>query len=352
MSIDTATALEAIQKLCSFLNANAGGARNGSHDSHYDNANDSEMDEDVSQLFAAPTTFKHSGVDVEIAFLRAPVAHRVPLYFILPHEVNAGSICLITPPPQRMYKNKILALVDEKQDAVAARVARVIDSRKLNAKVSDPVTTRAFVKSFDNFVVYGVRKYPQQLTGEFVGHHRLPVWVARKGSFETTLHHAVKTAVVPRRGQNAVTCHVGHTGLTPTQLADNVAAFVQKFTHHHQAVPMKHILHIRVAGANSQGQRIGLTIFSHVFRFPESAASPNVKQNDSSDAHEAKAHQGAGCKDGGVIKAGVSDKTPRNVAKKAGARQNGRKQAAKPSPKRPASLAASPCTKRPRKEVA
>ena len=63
----------------------------------------------------------------------------------------------------------------EEGHALAKQVKRVIDSTKLRAKVSEPVAVRAFAKSYDNFILYGLRKYPVQLTGEFIGHHKVLV---------------------------------------------------------------------------------------------------------------------------------------------------------------------------------
>lgn len=243
---------EALTKLCAFLSAGA---------------SDTGKNDVVADLFSPKGVSTAASVEVEVAFLMAPPAHRVPLYFVVPNEVMSGTICVVTPPPQRSFKDKVLALSEEGDD-VALRVKRVIDTTKLGAKIVDPVAVRAFSKSYDNFVLYGVVKYPKQLTGEFLGHQKLPVWVAKKGSFEQSLHNATKTVVVARRGQNAVTCRVGHTGLTVEQLEENVKTLVEKLTRHPQGAALGQILHIRVAGTNGEGKRAGLPIYSHVFHFP------------------------------------------------------------------------------------
>lgn len=242
---------EAVEALFSFLESNT---------------TTKATSDDVNNLFVPRKDASEISVDVEIAFLVAPTAHRVPLYFVVPNETVSGSICLVTPPPQRTFKDKVLELSND-GDAVAKRVKRVIDTRKLAAKVSDPVTVRAISKSYNNFVIYGTSKYPKQLSGEFLAHQRIPVWIAKKGSFTDSLHRAVRTVVVSRRGANAVTCRVGHTGLTKDQIVDNVQSFVEKFIKHPQGSPLENILHIRVAGTNTEGKRAGLPIYAHKFDF-------------------------------------------------------------------------------------
>lgn len=251
---------EAVEKLCAFLTASSSTAA---------------KTDCIENLFSAPVEERSHSVEVEVAFLTAPTAHRVPLYFVLPHEVMCGTICIVTPPPQRAIKNKVLELAED-CDPVAQRVKRVIDTKKLNAKFVDPVTVRAFAKSYDNFIVYGAHKYPAQLSGEFLGHQNCPVWIAKKGPFENSLHKATKTCVVSRRGNNAVTCRVGHTGMTVEQIEENVKALVEKLTKHPQGSSLDKVLHIRVAGTSSAGKRAGLPIYSHTFAFP--AAEPPVKK--------------------------------------------------------------------------
>lgn len=224
--------------------------------------------DDVNELFAPAQESKSVSVDVQVAFLVAPVAHRVPLYFAVPHETSSGSLCLITPPPQRKYKDKVFALSEE-GDAVAKRVRRVIDSQKFAAKVSGPVAVRAFAKSYDHFIVYGLHEYPAQLTGEFLEHRRIPVWVNQKGNFAERLHAAVRTVVMPRRGDNAVTCRVGHTGLTAQEIVENIVAFVGKLVTSSKGAPLKNILHIRVSATGSNSKQIGLPIYGHTFTLPK-----------------------------------------------------------------------------------
>ncbi|KPI89396.1 hypothetical protein ABL78_1522 [Leptomonas seymouri] len=224
--------------------------------------------DDVHELFAPAQEDKRVPIDVQIAFLAAPVAHRVPLYFTVPHETASGSLCLVTPAPQRKYKDKVFAL-SESGDAVAKRVRRVIDSQKLAAKVVGPVAVRAFAKTYDHFIVYGLHKYPPQFTGEFLEHRRIPVWVNKKGSFVERLHTAVRTVVVPRRGDNAVTCRVGHTGLSVKEIVENISAFLEKFVKSPEGAPLKNILHIRVCGTGTHSKQLGLLIYGHTFEFPK-----------------------------------------------------------------------------------
>lgn len=222
--------------------------------------------DDVNELFAPVRESKCASIDVQLAFLVAPVAHRVPLYFTVPNETASGSLCVITPAPQRKYKDKVFALSEE-GDAVAKRVRRVIDSQKLSAKVVGPVAVRAFAKSYDHFIVYGLHKYPPQLTGEFLEHRRIPVWVNQKGSFSEKLHTAVRTVVLPRRGDNSVTCRVGHTGLSVEQIVENIVAFVEKLVKSPEGAPLKNILHIRVSGTGANSKQVGLPIYGHTFNF-------------------------------------------------------------------------------------
>nr|CCC93936.1 conserved hypothetical protein [Trypanosoma congolense IL3000] len=242
---------EALKKLCDFL-----------LQEDHDEASDS-----LAGLFSAVPHKIFRRVDVEVLFLRSPVAHRVPLYFILPHEVHQGSICIVTPPPQRKYKDKVLRL-SEDGDAVFQRVKKVIDTEKLNAKFTDPVAVRALSKSFVNFVVYGARKYPPQLTGEFLGHQKHPLWVAKRGAFSKGIHNAMRMTVVPRRGCANVTCPIGHAGLSVEQLNGNLRSFIKHLTTHSQAVTPGDILLLRVAGTDCKGRRAGLPIFCHTFKIP------------------------------------------------------------------------------------
>lgn len=241
--------------MCAYLKKNANTESGGKND---------DVD-DVEQLFAPQRQQLSVGVDVEIAFIVSPLAHRVPLYFTVPHQIMCGSICLITPTPQRAFKDKVQALVDN-GDAVATRVARVIDTKKLSEKVSTPVAKRAFANSYDNFVLYGIHKYPHQLCGEFFVHRRNPVWIPKKHLLDRALSDAVKTVVALRRGDNPISCRVGHTGMSTAQLVENIESFVRQFTTHSQGISLNGILHIRVAGTNAQHKRVGLTIYSHTFK--------------------------------------------------------------------------------------
>lgn len=246
---------EAVKALVSFITADTAAEAPGG---------------DVNDLFTPVRDSANVSIDVQITYLAAPPAHRVPLYFAVPHETTSGTLCVITPAPQRKYKDIVYALSEE-GDAVAKRVRRVIDCTKLAAKVTDPVAVRAFAKSYDHFIVYGLSQYPRQLTGEFLEHRKVPVWVSSKGKLPEKLHKAVRTVVVTRRGDNQVTCRVGHTGLTTQEIVENIAAFLEKFVKHPDGAPLKNILQIRVAATGTKSKRVGLPIFGHTFHFQQSA---------------------------------------------------------------------------------
>lgn len=252
---------EAVTKLSAFLDANAQSAA-------ADNV------ETTLSLFSAAPQSVNKGIDLDIAFLVAPRPHRVPLYFTLPHEVHTGSICVVTKPPQRTYKDIVLkAQEDGEGEALktAERVKKVIDATKLKAKFSDPVTMRALANSFDNFFLYKVDKFPEQLSGEFLGRHAHPVWMP-KGSFLNSLSAAIKTAVVPRRGYDNVTVRVGHTGLSPAQIAENVESLMKQLTESRDGVTYDSILQVRVAGTAATGKRAALPVFAHNY----DVSHPNV----------------------------------------------------------------------------
>ncbi|CBH15911.1 Ribosomal protein L1p/L10e family, putative [Trypanosoma equiperdum] len=250
--METPRSREALEKLCEFLLREAG---------------HSEVSDTLEDLFATAPQKAFRKVDVEVAFLVSPVAHRVPLYYIVPHEIHQGSICIVTPPPQRRYKDEVLKL-SEDGDAIFQRVKRVIDSNKLSVKFTHPVTVRALAKSFDNFFVYGVKKYPPQLTGEFCGHQRHPIWVPRRSPFAERIREAAKTVVVPRRGHNSVTCCIGHTGLSIEKLDENLRSFLTQLTNDPQGVTHENILRIRVMGMDYKNRCAGLPIFCHTFQIP------------------------------------------------------------------------------------
>ncbi|EKG04355.1 hypothetical protein TCSYLVIO_004583 [Trypanosoma cruzi] len=250
--VETPRSKEALTKLCSFLAGDKSSKREN---------------DILGDLFSSSTQTHFRSVDVEVTFLLSPVAHRVPLYFTVPHEVLPGTVCLVTPPAQRKYKDKILRLSEE-GNSVAQRVKKVIDTKKLSTKFVDPVAVRALANSFEHFILFDVKKYPPQLTGEFLGHQKSPVWVSRRGGLREKLLSAVKTVVFQRRGNSAVTCRIGHTGLLLEQLHENLHSFLAQMTSHAQAATPQDILHIRVAGTNTDGRRAGLPIFSHTFQIP------------------------------------------------------------------------------------
>ncbi|ORC85504.1 uncharacterized protein TM35_000341160 [Trypanosoma theileri] len=250
--LETPRSKEALEKLCGFLSSEG---------------NATKESNSLADLFTTSTQETVRSVEVEVAFLVSPPAHRVPLYFTLPYEVLPGTICVVTPSPQRKYKDKVLQL-SEDGNPVAQRVKKVIDTKKLNMKFVDPVAVRALANSFDHFILFGVKKYPRQLTGEFLGHQKPPVWVPQRGGFKSNLLKAVNTVVFQRRGHNAVTCRIGHTGLSLDQLHENLQSFLAQMTSHAQGTIPEDILHIRVAGTNNMGKRAGLPIFVHTFQIP------------------------------------------------------------------------------------
>lgn len=252
---------EAVEKLLVYLSTNT--------EKEASNAND------VQSLFSPKKNKKCVNIEVEVAFRVSPQVHRVPLYFSVNHTFTLGSICLITAPPQRSIKNKIQALV-ENGDMTAARVKRVIDTKKLSEKVNTPVECRAFAGSYDNFVLYGVRKYPRQLCGEFFGHHKNPIWIPKKHKLSEALDIAMRTVVAVRRGQSTMTCRVGHTGLSVEENSTNIRSFIDQFVKHSQGSPMDHILFIRVAGTDSNDKRITLPIFAHTFRSIRTSSAENT----------------------------------------------------------------------------
>lgn len=249
---------EAVEKLCSFLSKSV---------------EERPVGDAVDELFSASRKKKVVNVELEVAFFVSPRVHRVPLYFTVPNTFLHGSICLIVPPPQHSFKEKLQTLIESgssKESSVASMVTRVIDTKKINEKATTPVSQRAFACSYDNFVLYGVRKYPTQLSGEFFHHRKHPLWIAKKYSLGEALDIGTRTVVVPRRGQNAVTCRVGHTGLSAREITENILSFVSQLTEHSQGVLLDHILHIRVTGTSAGKKRIALPIFSHSFKVAHS----------------------------------------------------------------------------------
>lgn len=277
---------EAATKLKAFLEASSKGSEG------------EDVVESTLSLFSVAPTKTSRAIDLDIAFLVAPRPHRVPLYFTVPHEVHTGSICVVTKPPQRTYKDIVLKAQEEGDDAtlkVVERVKKVIDATKLKAKFSDPVTMRALANSFDNFFLYKVDKFPEQLSGEFLGRHAQPVWMP-KGSFLGSLAAACKTAVVPRRGYDNITVRIGHTGLTAEQLAENINSFVSQLSESRDGVPFEAMLQIRVSGTDATGRRAALPVFTHNYDSthpgvlaPAVAATPMKKGAQGSGEEEPSA---------------------------------------------------------------
>ena len=217
-----------------------------------------EAPESTLSLFSAKkssTTAAARPIDIEFAFLTAPDPHRVPLYIELPHEVYSGSVCVVTPAPQRKFKEAIAKFTDS---AAAARVEKVIDVKKLAASFNEPVACRALARTYDAFFVhFGVKKFPAQLSGEWVGHQRSPVWMnSKKGGLMPSLEAALRTAVMPRRGFPSVTVRVGHTGLSEKQLVENIITAIA-------AVDSSTVLTVKVCGCDAKGRKAGLTVHCH-----------------------------------------------------------------------------------------
>lgn len=214
-------------------------------------------------LFAQPTTAAQvKSIDLDISFVTAPRPHRVPLFVTLPHEVHSGSICVVTKPPQRTFKDLVIKAQEDEANPVAQRIRKVIDVKKLDAKFKDPVALRALANSFDHFFVYKAPQYPKLLAGEFLHHQHTPVW-APKGSFIDSMAAATRTVVITRRGFDNVTVSIGHTGLTTQQLVENYNALLQELLQNADGVPAEGILQIRVAATDAKGRRAALPIWVH-----------------------------------------------------------------------------------------
>lgn len=214
------------------------------------------VDTTASLFGAQKSSSDVRSVDIEISFLTAPETHRVPVSVLLPNEVHHGNICLVTPAPQDKYKSVIEKA--EGSDA-AGRVKKVLDVKSLSAQYSDAVTCRALTRSYEIFIVHNkINKFPAQLTGEFVGHHHAPIWMPQSSNLVHGIELSLRTAVMPRRGFVSSTVTVGHTGLTPIQLAENVLAF-QEYVSQGSAV----VLTLRLCGTDSKGRRAQLPFFSH-----------------------------------------------------------------------------------------
>lgn len=222
-------------------------------------------------LFASAPATTTRAVDLDISFIVAPRPHRVPLYFTLPHEVLDGTICVVTKPPQRKFKDAVMAAQEDDKDSVAHRVKKVIDVTKLQAKFSDPVAMRALANSFDHFFVHGVEKFPALLTGEFLHRQGHPVWTP-KGGFMDAVKAATRTAVVPRRGHDNITVRIGHTGLPLQHIVENCRSLVHQLTASADGCGLESILQIRLSGTDSLARRAALPIFVHDY----SASHPGV----------------------------------------------------------------------------
>ena len=210
-------------------------------------------------LFATGAA-KPRSVSVEVTFLRAPQPNRVPLYFDLPHEIHSrGSICLITPAPQRQYKEEL----ETKQ--ADQSVSKVMDVVKLNAKYTNAVARRALAKAFDVFFVHSdVKEYPQLLTGEFLT-RQTPVWMDSKpGDLVDRIARTKCRAVCPRRGYDNCSIAVGDADMSVEQIEANVQALLDGLAAELDG-GWKDILSVRVSASNKAGQRVALPVYAHDF---------------------------------------------------------------------------------------
>lgn len=220
----------------------------------------------VMALFA-PQKSQARAVSVDVSFCRAPQPNRVPLYVELPNPIYADAkICLITPAPQRKYK-------EELQEAQADdAVTKVMDVTKLEAKYSNPVARRALAKAFDVFFVHSdVETYPKLLTGEFLS-RQTPVWMStRPGTLVEKIAVTKRIAVCPRRGYDNVSVVFGHAAMSADELEANLNAVVDGIVASLES-GWKDILSLRVSTANAAGQRVALPVYAH--DFAESAGFP------------------------------------------------------------------------------
>lgn len=156
-------------------------------------------------------------INCDLTFLLTPRPHRVPLLFTLPHSIHEeSSICVVTPAPQRKFKDIMLAL-----DPPMTNVKKIIDYKKLEAKFSEPVALRGLAKAFDAFFVHGdLQHFPKLLTGEFLT-HRTPVWMPKAKTFPESIRLAASTVVVPRRGASFISVPIGHSQMTPVHILEN-----------------------------------------------------------------------------------------------------------------------------------
>lgn len=212
----------------------------------------------TAALFAAPKR-DIQWVQVNLAFTVAPQPHRVPLFFTLPHALHdLSDICLVTPPPQRKYKDILL-----KQPV--ANVKKVIDVSHLKAKFSDPVALRALANSFDVFFVHSrVTHYPKLLTGEFLT-HSTPVWMSRDsthGDLIKEISDTMRTVVCPRRGQGNVTVTLGHSRMAEGDIIDNIHSFINQLLPHLDG-QWKDIHCVRIAAFNRNNSRVQLPVYAH-----------------------------------------------------------------------------------------
>jgi ribosomal protein L1 len=242
-------------------------------------ANDDEpvtTQRSVLALFDAPQS-PHHPIQIEVSFLRAPKPSRVPMLFKLPHEVlSSNNICLITPEPQRKYKDQLTA---EGADGV---VTKVMDVVKLQGKFANPIARRSLAKSFDAFFVHSdLEAFPSLLTGEFLT-WQTPVWMDHDAkSLAGKVAATRRMAVMPRRGFDYASVTIGHTGLNENEILDNFKSFADQLK---SADDSMRVLGLRLAVVNSKKRRIALPVYAH--QFTEAACS------GPEEIHIGKRHRG------------------------------------------------------------
>ena len=198
-------------------------------------------------------------VQVDITFSRAPLTHRVPLFFTLPNSFrDADSVCLVVPPPQRTYQDKVA------EADLGNKVKKIIDVKRLAAEYSEPVQMRALAKAFDSFFIHhDIQKFPKLLTGEFLTHQN-PVWMPKGKNLAESVAAACATAIVPRRGFSTISVEVGHSGMTAAQIQENTESLVEQLEPW-MAGGLQDVLTLAVAGPTKSGKKVSLPFFAKDF---------------------------------------------------------------------------------------
>jgi ribosomal protein L1 len=212
-------------------------------------------------LFGAARASTPHWVFVDLSYIRPPEPHRVPIRTALPHPFldAAESICVVTPPPQRQYKDELIASGKQPDN-----VRKIIDVKKLDAKFSDPVAKRALSRNFDCFMVdHHIRNYPSVLQGEFCGNHT-PILLKRNTPLPEAIEEGLRTAVLVRRGDQTASVCVGHKNMKPAELAANAHALLDDIVQWLEG-GWEAIHSVRLSNSAKGCRRIGLPVYSHNF---------------------------------------------------------------------------------------